>query len=152
MKIKAAILVIVLGANPALLAAQQPSSPGDTSPEGAAQRSSTNWTTVASPGVSALVTPASLIQYAAPPEGCANCPGNKSGCCLRRLIEWATYCPKERIGCCHSCNSCYYKGVPSVYPFFGRTCAVGSGLQATFPNPTCCHGCKGCSAGSPCGK
>ncbi len=146
MKCKAAILLIVLAANTTRLPAQQPGSTGEVSTDGGAQRPSTNWTTVSSPGVSALATPASLIQYAAPAEGCANCPGNKSGCCLHRLLEWATYCPKERIGCCHSCNSCHYKGVFPLYPFFGRTCAVGSGLHATFSNPSCSHGCKGCSA------
>jgi hypothetical protein len=149
MKWKAVILMIVLAANAALLHAQE-QSPEPTTAEGGPQKSSTNWTTVSSPGVSALATPASLIQYA-PGAGCANCPGHKSGCCLHRLIEWATYCPKERIGCCRSCNSCQYKGVLPLNLFFGRTCAAGSGLHATFPNPTCSHGCAGCTTGAPCG-
>ncbi|HWG45108.1 MAG TPA: hypothetical protein VN688_20225 [Gemmataceae bacterium] len=148
MKIKAVILMMVLAANLAFLRAAQAQS-SDLTSRAEPQKSSTNWTTVSSPGVSALATPASLIQYA-PSAGCA-CPGNKSGSCLHRLLEWATYCPKERIGCCHSCNSCTYKGVVPLYLFFGRTCATGSGLHATFPNPSCCHGCTNCAAGSPAG-
>jgi hypothetical protein len=146
MKIKAAILAILLGASTSLLHAQQ--APKPTLPETAPQQPPMdNWLSVSTPGITALAKPESFLQYG-PNPNCGCCPGKKSGSCVHRLIEWATYCPKERIGCCHCCTSCQYKGVLPYYQFFLR-CQEGSGLHATFTHP-CYQGCKDCAAATPC--
>jgi hypothetical protein len=146
MKIKVAVLAILLSANTPLLHAQQALKPPipETTP---LQPPMDNWLSVSTPGVSALAKPDSFLQYG-PNAACGCCPGNKSSSCIHRLIAWATYCPKERIGCCHSCTSCQYKGVWPFYQSFLR-CQDGSGLHATFTHQ-CYQGCKGCAADAPC--
>lgn len=154
MKIKAVILAMAIGASASLLHAQTQTPNGTASGTAAPQEPSTNWPQVETPGVRALAQPGAFIHYAPPGgAGCCNgCPGHKTESCLHRLIAWATYCPKERIGCCHSCNSCHYKGVLPIYLFMlNPKCVEGSGIHATFPNPPCTHGCKTCAAGAPCG-
>ena len=107
-----------------------------------------NWFNVSTPGVAALARPDSFLQYGPPPGGVC-CPGNKSGSCIHRLIAWATYCPKNRTcSCTACCNSCQYKGVVPLYPFFlNPKCVAGSGLHRTFPNE-CYRGCASCAAGT----
>ncbi len=130
-KIKAAVLAILLGSIATPLHAAPAPATDTTMPTDAAATST--------------LTPPSA--YAAV-SGCGGAC-ERGGSCLHRLIGWATYCPKERLGCCgHSCNSCQYKGSLPIYWFTGRYCAEGSGIHPTFA-PNCCHGCKGCSSGAP---
>ncbi len=79
-------------------------------------------------------------------SGCGGEPAHDKGSCLHRLIAWATYCPKERIGLHNGCNSCHYKGMVPLYLFqLNPPCTEGTGVHPTFPNPPCVHGCKGCN-------
>lgn len=84
-------------------------------------------------------------------SSCNCCPGSKKrGSLCHVLLEWATYCPKERIGICKTCNTCKYKGALPFYPFFGRGCQEGSGVHPTLPPDYSCHchqGCSRCGAG-----
>ena len=128
-KIEAAILAIVFGAATPLLPAS-----ADTIPNTPAT-------------AAAEVTPLTPPSASAAESGCG-CATEGRGSCLHRLIEWATYCPKERFGCCKSsCNSCQYKGSLPIYLFTGHYCREGSGVHPTFA-PNCCQGCKGCN-GAP---
>jgi hypothetical protein len=128
-KIEAAILAILLGASTTVHASSE---------------SPTNGTSTDS------TMPTSQSTIAPPPAPAGTCcgcqPDHARRFCLRRLIEWATYCPKERIGCCKSCNSCQYKGAEPVYLYMTEFCKEGSGIRPTFA-PNCCHGCKGCCNG-----
>lgn len=107
-----------------------------------------NWFNVSTPGVGALAKPDSFLPFGPPTNGGCCCPGNKSGSCLCRIWAWATYCPKERVCSVKSCcNSCQYKGVLPIYPFFlNPKCIEGSGLHTTFPNE-CYKGCQNCANG-----
>lgn len=85
--------------------------------------------------------------------GCDGCGGyacHPQGCIFRKVLIWATYCPKERLGCCHNfCNSCQYKGVEPLYLFFlNPKCFEGGIHRPTFTNE-CYRGCKGCATGHP---
>lgn len=147
MKIQTAILAILLGASASPLYAQvaQKTSPPETEP---IQPPLNNWLSASSPGVTALATPASFLQYGPPPAGLC-CPGCKNSSCIHRLIEWATYCPKERVWS-SCCNSCQYKGVLPIYTIMMTPpCVCGSGLHATFTNQ-CYRGCNDCAAAAPC--
>lgn len=117
-----------------------------TAPEPAPQQPpANNWFGFSSPGVGALARPNSFLPYGPRPAGVC-CPGCKSGSCIHRLIEWATYCPKYRAcSCCQCCNSCQYKGVVPLYRFFlNPPCLEGSGLHVTFNNE-CYRGSKDCT-------
>lgn len=121
-----------------------------TAPEPAPQQPpENNWFNVSTPGVAALARPDSFLPYGPPPNGGCCCPGRKSGCCIGRILAWATYCPKERVcSCTACCNSCQYKGVLPIYPFFlNPKCVEGSGLHKTVPNE-CYRGCQDCAAGA----
>lgn len=145
----AAILVIVLGAGAQWLHA---------APEPAATT-----TPAATPAVNGAATPSPTTSAAngtatplpTPPQaygaGCGGCC-QRGGSCLHRLIEWATYCPKERLGCCRNvCNSCHYKGAIPLYLYVGKICQEAPYVRPTFPPPTCCHGCnKGCGSCNNC--
>jgi hypothetical protein len=116
-----------------------------TAPEPAPQQPPpNNWFNVRTPGRSALAGPNSFLQYGPPPEG-ACCPGRRCGHCLHQILAWATYCPKYRVCVCtECCNSCQYKGVVPLYPFFlNPKCIEASGVQATFANE-CYRGNKDC--------
>ena len=130
---------------PAVAMAQQEAVSAAPEP-GPQQPPENNWFNVSTPGVAALAKPDSFLPYGPPPDG-ACCPGRKSGSCIHRLIDWATYCPKNRVCSCTSCcNSCQYKGVVPIYLFFlNPKCVEGSGLHRTFPNE-CYRGCQGCAA------
>ncbi len=144
----AAILSILVGASVSLLPAQEQTTPqlpsaAVESPVGAAPTSGDN---SAASGV-----PAGAAAPAAG-GGCAGCGGHAchpQGCFLRKLLIWATYCPKERIcSFTNCCNSCQYKGVIPLYPFFlNPPCVEGCGIHPTF-TPQCYRGCKGCAAGA----
>jgi hypothetical protein len=112
--------------------------------------------TATAPETRATDIPAANPYAREPGGGCCNCP--RTGSCWHRLLGWATYCPKERIGCCHGeCNVCHYKGEVPVYLFFLNPCCVeGSGIHPTappFPCPskgaTHCRHCSSCAKG-PC--
>ena len=132
-KLKAAILVFVLGA----FTTQADAAPTPTN---------------LSP------TPAHAMRaIPSSPSGCAACsscgcqPAHARGGCLHRLIEWCTYCPEQRIGCCQSCNSCHYKGFIQPYLFMmNPPCREGSGMHPTLP-PENCHSRQGCAKCSTCG-
>lgn len=113
---------------------------------GPQQPPANNWFNVSTPGVAALAKPGSFAPYEPPPAGVC-CPGEKHGCFARRLLAWATYCPKQRVCSCTSCcNSCRYKGVMPLYPIFlNPKCFCGSGQHQTVPN-TCYRGCQNCAA------
>ncbi len=160
----AAIVVIVLAAGARVLhgapeppanptppvtpAASEPTPPPPATP-------AVNGAPTPSPTASALngngttvpQTPA-LNGYGA---GCGGCC-ERGGSCLHRLIEWATYCPKERLGCCRNiCNSCQYKGAIPLYLYVGKICKEAPYVRPTFAPPTCCHGCnKGCGSCNNC--
>lgn len=108
-----------------------------------------NWFNASTPGVAALARPDSFLPYGPPPDGCC-CPGRKNGPLICRVFAWATYCPKERVcSVAQCCNSCQYKGVIPLYPFFlNPKCVEGSGLHRTVPNE-CYRGCQDCAAGHP---
>jgi hypothetical protein len=125
-KIAAMVLALFLGASTPLLAADQEAMTDNTTTEATA------------------VAPTPPNAYAAE-SGCGCQPAGGRGSCWHRLIGWLTYCPKERIGCCKSCNSCQYKGSLPIHLIVGRYCAEGSGIHPTLP-PDCCHGC---AHGSP---
>jgi hypothetical protein len=132
-KITTAVLAIVLGAFTTLAhAAPTP----------------TNLPTTPAPRITPMaVSPG--YHAACPSCGCQ--PTHARGGCLHRLIEWCTYCPQERIGCCSSCNSCHYKGF--IHPYLlmmNPPCKEGSGMHATLP-PENCHGGHGCAKCSTCG-
>jgi hypothetical protein len=132
----------------AAVTAQQLEEAVKTAPEPPPQQPpANNWFNVSTPGIAALAKPDSFLQFAPPPNGVC-CPGQKSGCFLRRVAAWATYCPKYRVCSCTSCcNSCQYKGVESYYLYFlNPKCVVGSGLRQTFGNE-CYRGCQSCAAG-----
>ena len=122
-----------------------------TAPEPAPQQPPlNNWFNVSTPGVRALARPGSFPEYAPPPDGLC-CPGCKHGSLCHRLLEWATYCPKERVcTCCSCCNSCQYKGafVPPYLFFLNPPCYEGSGLRQTFTHE-CYRGTKCCGDGAP---
>jgi hypothetical protein len=130
-----------------------------TAPEPTPQQPpANNWFNVDTPGVAALARPASLIQYGPGPGGgradgcCHDC--HPQGCLLKKILLWATYCPKERVCCSNSfcCNSCQYKGVVPFYLFYlNPHCVEGTGLHATFTQP-CYRGCNGCAAAGTCGQ
>ena len=130
-----------------------------TAPEPQRQRPpESNWFNADSPGVAALARPDSFLPYGAGPSGsradgcCQDC--HPQGCCLKKLLIWATCCPKQRVGCTNSfcCNSCTYKGVvPFYYFFLNPKCIEGTGLHSTF-NHACYRGCNGCAAQGTCGK
>jgi hypothetical protein len=160
-KVEAAVLAVVLAAGTALCAAE-PVMPGNAPKEPAAATTpATTAEATSAPNAAVPAVPATahapLTYYApgaGPASGCGhNCPWDHADghCpCLRRLIAWATYCPKERVCTLGGCNSCGYKGVLPIHVFFGRYCVNGCGEHATYPNPTCCHGCKGgpgCASG-----
>lgn len=153
----AAILAIVVATGASLRAADLPM-PSVVATEQAATTTAATPTTAANQGtLPALPVGAGgpLTRYApgaGPASGCCgHCPWDpKDGhCpCLRRIVAWATYCPKERVCSLSGCNSCGYKGVLPVHLLWGRWCVNGCGMHATYPNPTCCHGCnKGCANG-----
>jgi hypothetical protein len=148
--IQAAVWMFFLGASTTLLHAAPGQSPNVTSPAASAPAATSAGAT---PTVAPALTPPS--PYPNGPNCCGQ-PAKPHGSCLHRLLAWATYCPKERIGCCQSCNTCRYKGSLPLYAFFGKICVEGSGVHPTLP-PDCCHGhkgckgCKGCANGPPCG-
>ena len=179
----AAILVIALGAGVRLLhaapepaakttpaatpavnepATSSPATPAANEPASPPATPTANGPTTPSPA-----TPAANGTAAAPSPalngsgaGCGGCC-QRGGSCLHRLIEWATYCPKERLGCCHNfCNSCQYKGAVPLYLYVGKICQEAPYVRPTFGPPVCCHGCnKGCgncnggaTAAPSCGK
>ena len=74
------------------------------------------------------------------------------GFCCRRLLEWATYCPKRAHGCCHpECNLCHYKGTLPLYLLMlNPHCVEGSGIHPTVP-PIPCTSHKGCASCRSCG-
>jgi hypothetical protein len=124
-----------------------------TAPEPAPQQPpQDNWYNASTPGVRALARPGSFPEYGPPPGGVC-CPGKKNGHLCKRLLAWATYCPKERVcNCCQCCNSCQYKGayVPPYLFFLNPKCYEGSGLRQTFNND-CYRGCKSCADGGQVG-
>lgn len=127
-------------------AADTPLEAVKTAPEPAPQQPPpNNWFNVSTPGRSALANRNSFLQYG-PPANNNCCPGRRCGHYLRRIIAWATYCPKYRVcSCTQWCNSCQYKGVVPFYTFFlNPKCIEGSGVQATFPNQ-CYRGYKDCT-------
>ena len=116
--------------------------------------------TSTAPATRATDTPAANPYATGPGGGCCNCP--RTGSCCHRLFEWATYCPKERIGCCHQdCNFCHYKGQVPVYRLLlNPHCVEGSGIYPTAPPIPCpvhtshkgcahCRRCGGCTNGPP---
>jgi hypothetical protein len=117
-----------------------------TAPEPAPQQPPpNNWFNARTPGRSALAQPNSFLQYG-PPTNDNCCPGRRCGHYCRRILAWATYCPKYHVcSCCECCNSCQYKGVVPLYPFFlNPKCIEGSGVQATFANE-CYRGSVDCA-------
>jgi hypothetical protein len=106
--------------------------------------------TSTAPATRATDTPTANPYATGPGCGCSNCP--RTGSCCRRLFEWATYCPKERIGCCHQeCNLCHYKGALPFYMFqLNPHCVEGSGIHPTVP-PIPCPSHKGCAHCRSCG-
>jgi hypothetical protein len=149
---RAAILVILLGAGSRLMAADPQPAATVTPPILMTSPNPTPTPAYVPPNGNGSANGATNATAAPLPPaasgGCAGCGGycQRGGSCLHRIIEWATYCPKERISCCHSCNSCHYKGVIPLYVFVGQICKEGPGIHATFPPPPCTHGCKGCCA------
>jgi hypothetical protein len=113
--------------------------------------------TSTAPATRATDIPAANPYARGPGGGCANCP--RTGSCWHRLLEWATYCPKERVGCCHpECNACHYKGALRPYVFLlNPHCVEGSGIHPTVPPIPCpshkgcahCRNCGGCTNGPP---
>lgn len=142
-----ALAVCHLVAFQAAAIAQQTETVKTTPEPGPQQPPLDNWFKASTPGVSALAKPDSFLPYGPPPDGCC-CPGKKSGPLICRIFAWATYCPKERVcSCTQCCNSCQYKGVIPLYPFFlNPKCVEGSGLHRTVPNE-CYRGCQDCAAG-----
>jgi hypothetical protein len=147
----AAILVIVLGAGARLLhAAPEPAA--NTTPSAAPAAPAANGSATPSPATPAANGTAAPLSPALNGNG-AGCGGccQRGGSCLHRLIEWATYCPKERLGCCRNiCNSCQYKGSVPLYLYVGKICQEAPYVRPTFPPPTCCHGCKSCGGCKNC--
>jgi len=143
----AALLLVALSA----LAADTRQEAVKTAPEPAPQQPPpNNWLNAITPGRGALARPDSFLQYGPRPEGVC-CPSCKKGHFFLRLLEWATYCPKYRVCVCtECCNSCQYKGVQPLYPFFlNPKCLEGSGKQATYAND-CYRAGTGCaSCGHP---
>ncbi len=105
--------------------------------------------TSTAPATRATDIPAANPYARAPGGGCCNCPRTKF--CCRRLLEWATYCPKERYCCCpRQCNFCHYKGALPYYTFMlNPHCVEGSGIHPTLP-PTPCPSHKGRGHGRDC--
>ncbi len=116
-----------------------------TTPEPAPQQPPpNNWLNARTPGRGALAQPSSFLQYG-PPANSNCCPGRRCGQYCKQILAWATYCPKYRVcACTQCCNSCQYKGVVPLYPFFyNPKCIEGSGEHATFGNE-CYRGYKDC--------
>jgi hypothetical protein len=160
--VRSLILLVSLSAYlfapwPSRVSAQQEAV--STAPEPAPRQApAMNWVNVASPGVSALARPDSFLPYGSGPGGgqgggcCHDC--HPQGCFLKKLWVWATYCPKERVGCITplACGSCHYKGSVPYYLFYlNPHCVEGTGLHSTYMHQ-CYRGCQGCAAAGTCGQ
>jgi hypothetical protein len=77
---------------------------------------------------------------------CHDC--HPHGCLAKKLLIWATYCPKYRVcSCCQWCNSCQYKGVRPLHLLFQNPkCFEGCGVSPTFGHECYrnCHNCDSC--------
>lgn len=131
----AVMVLILLAATPGLLPAQTSAEVQTaTTPESPVTRAG-------SAGQGAAAGAPGVV-----PGGAAGCCGHNchtQGCFLYKVWVWATYCPKERLGCCRGfCNSCQYKGALPFYLFFlNPKCMEGSGVHPTFANE-CFRGCR----------